>query len=153
MQIASSGDRVAVHYTGTLEDGSVFDTSSGRDPLRFVIGQGSVIPGFEAMILGMTVGEKKSTTIPPDQAYGDRRGDLVFQIERAQIPPEETVEVGQVLGLRSPDNREFSVTVAAISEDTVTLDGNHPLAGKALTFEIELVEVEPGSEEKPNTVH
>ena len=145
MDVANSGDKVAVHYTGTLEDGSVFDTSQGRDPLEFELGKGQVVPGFEAAVMGMTQGDKKSTTIPPEQAYGDASEELVFKLERSQIPADADVEMGQQLALRSPDNREFPVMVTAVTDEHVTLDANHPLAGKTLVFQIELVSVEKGA--------
>ncbi len=144
MEFATSGDRVTVHFTGTLEDGMVFDSSVGREPLELVLGKGHVVPGLEAAILGMKKGEKKSATVPPEQAYGSPREELIFNLERSQIPSDVSVEVGEKLALRSPDNREFPVAVTGISDEFITLDANHPLAGKTLVFEIELIDIEPG---------
>lgn len=144
MDIANSGDTVAVHYTGKLEGGAVFDSSAGRDPLQFEIGKGQVVPGFEAAVIGMKKGDKTSTTIPPELAYGKAREELVFKLGRDQVPADAEVEVGQMLALRSPENREFPVAVTEISEEHITLDANHPLSGKTLIFEIEVVSIEKG---------
>jgi len=136
---AAVGDTVRVHYTGTLADGSVFDTSSDREPLEFTIGAGEVIEGFENAVLGMKVGETKTVTIPAAQAYPYRE-DLVFTMERSQLP--QDIEVGQQLTLQSSGGA-FRATVIEITETAVTLDANPPVAGKDLTFEIELVEIVP----------
>jgi len=145
MDIANSGDTVAVHYTGTLEDGAVFDSSAGRDPLEFEIGKGQVVPGFEAAVMGMKKGDKKSATIPAEQAYGSARDELIFKLGRDQVPADTDVAVGQTLALRSPDNREFPVAVTEITDEHITLDANHPLSGKTLIFQIEVVSIEKGS--------
>lgn len=141
MTEAKSGDTVRVHYTGTLEDGTQFDTSVGSDPLEFTIGQGRLIPGFEAGILGMGVGEKKTLTLPPDQAYGERREDLILTIDRNQLPPEAEPQVGLVLQAQQQDGSAVNMTITDITESTVTVDANSPLAGRTLMFEIELVGV------------
>lgn len=141
MAVAKPGDTVKVHYTGTLEDGSVFDSSRSREPLEFTIGQGQVIPGFESAVTGMEPGESKSATMPPDQAYGPHRQEMVAVVEREQLPKDLDVTVGQQLSVKQQDGSQFVVAIADVSEKTVTLDGNHELAGKALTFELELVEV------------
>lgn len=138
---ARSGDTVKVHYTGRLEDGSVFDSSEGRDPLEFTIGQGQVITGFEDLVKGMAVGEEKSARIPAASAYGDRREDLVLDVERSDIPENIDPEVGQVLKLQQPDGQAFAVTVVKVTEAAVTLDANHSLAGKDLSFDVKLVEI------------
>lgn len=141
MAQAKQGDKVKVHYTGKLDDGEVFDSSSGSDPLEFTVGASQVIPGFEETVIGMTPGESKSATIPVDQAYGPRRDEMVLVVEREMLPAEIDLEVGQVLQLRTDGGEAFQALVAELAENNVTLDANHPLAGKDLTFEIELVEI------------
>ena len=141
MASAKSGDTVRVHYTGKLEDGSVFDSSDGRDPLEFTVGSGQVIPGFDEAVAGMAPGEERQVRIPAAAAYGDRKDDLVIVVERAQLPPDIDPAVGQQLQL-SQEGRAFVVTVADVNERNITLDANHPLAGKDLTFELQLVEID-----------
>ena len=141
MSTAKQGDTVQIHYTGTLEDGTVFDSSEGRDPLSFTLGHGQVISGFEEAALGMEVGETKTTHIEVDDAYGERRDDLVLEVPREQLPSELEVDVGTPLQLQQPDGQAVPVTVTALDESTVTLDANHPLAGQALTFELTLVDI------------
>lgn len=141
MTAAKSGDTVRIHYTGTLSDGSVFDSSEGRDPLEFTLGTGQVIPGFDAAVDGMSVGDSKVAEIPADQAYGPRQDQAVQDVPRADIPAEIPLEVGLQLQMQSPTGQVMPVTVTAISEETVTLDANHMLAGKDLTFAIELVSI------------
>ncbi len=141
MTAAKSGDTVRIHYTGTLSDGSVFDSSEGRDPLEFTLGSGQVIPGFDTAVDGMSVGDKKTSVIPADQAYGARQEEAVQEVPREQIPAEIPLEVGLQLQMQSPSGQVVPVTVAAISDDVVTLDANHGLAGKDLTFAIELVSI------------
>ena len=139
--MAKDGDTVKVHYTGTLEDGTTFDTSVGREPLEFTLGEGRVIPGFEEVVKGMQVGQSKTVTIPPERAYGPRLDDLALVIEREQLPENLDPEVGQQLQMQQADARTTVVVVTDVSETTITVDANHPLAGKGLTFEIELVEI------------
>ena len=141
MAAAQNGDVVKVHYTGKLDDGTVFDSSVGREPLEFKLGDDQLIPGFEQAVIGMSVGESKTTKIPADEAYGPRRQEMVLVVGREEFPPDIDPQVGEVLRMRDFDGREFRVRVVEISEDSVTLDGNHPLAGQDLTFEIELVEI------------
>jgi FKBP-type peptidyl-prolyl cis-trans isomerase 2 len=141
MSQAKNGDKVKVHYTGKYEGGEVFDTSREREPFEFTLGQGQVIPGFEKEIEGMDVGQTKTITIPPDEAYGQRREDLQVNVNRTEFPEDIKPEVGQQLQMKKPDGNIINVTVADVQEETVTLDANHPLAGKTLTFEIELLEV------------
>ncbi len=141
MAQAKQGDTVNVHYTGKLENGTVFDTSRSRHPLQFTIGKGQVIAGFEQAVVGMNLGELKTTTIPVDQAYGQRRSDMIFTVERKQLPPDLDPKVGQRLELTQIDDQKILVTVAAVTDTMLTLDANHPLAGKNLTFEIELVDI------------
>lgn len=139
MPEAKAGDKVAVNYTGKLEDGTVFDTSTGRSPLEFVLGQGQVVPGFDEAVNGMSVGDKKTASLPPEQAYGEARDELLITIKKEEVPAEVTVEVGQRLALRAPNNQEIPVMVTEVTDAAVTLDANHPLAGKTLIFDIELV--------------
>ena len=141
MTQAKSGDTVKIHYTGRLQDGSVFDTSSDREPLQFNIGGGQVIPGFEEAVTGMTVGEKKTAEIPCDKAYGKRNPSMVMVVERKHVPPEIKPEVGQRLQVGGPGGELLAVTVIATSEENITLDANPPLAGEDLTFDLELVEI------------
>ena len=140
---AKTNDRVRVHYTGSLEDGTVFDSSVKREPLGFTIGQGAVIPGFENGIIGMKVGDTKSIAIPPDQAYGEHRDDLVGVVDRARMPENIIPEIGMILQVRSPEGEMINATVTDVTEAGVTLDMNHPLAGRELIFEVSLVEVFP----------
>jgi len=142
MQLAKRGDTVHVHYRGTLADGTEFDSSAGADPISFTIGAGDLIPGFEDAIEGMIAGEKKTQRIAADNAYGERRDELVFTIDRAQMPEGSDVDVGDVLRIGFPDGSSAAVQVAALDDESVTLDANHPLAGKDLTFELELVSID-----------
>jgi len=139
--MASSGDTVRVHYTGTLEDGTTFDTSVGREPLEFTLGEGKMIPGFAKAVYGLKVGESKTVTIPVEEAYGPHRDDLVIIVEREQLPADLDPKVDQQLEMQQTDGRTAVVIVTDVSETTITVDANHPLAGKDLTFEIELVEI------------
>ena len=139
MTAAKSGDTVRIHYTGTLNDGSVFDSSQGREPLEFTLGAGQVIPGFDAAVDGMAVGDRKVAEIPADEAYGPRHDQAVQDVPRADIPAEIPLEVGLQLQMQSPTGQVMPVTVTAITDDAVTLDANHMLAGKDLTFAIDLV--------------
>ena len=141
MARAKYGDTVKVHYTGRLDDGTVFDTSANGEPLQFTIGSGQIIPGFEQAVVGMNPGESKTVKIPAEDAYGQRREDLVLEIEKSQLPEGLKPEVGLQLQSRQPDGRIIVLTIADISESHVTLDANHPLAGKDLTFDIQLVEI------------
>ncbi|MEL6605650.1 MAG: peptidylprolyl isomerase [Cyanobacteria bacterium J06614_10] len=141
MRQAKSGDTVRVHYTGTLNNGQVFDSSKGRAPLEFTLGTGMVIPGFEAAIDGLAQGDTIKTTIPVDQAYGPYNKEMVAEIEKQNIPADFELETGQRLQMQVPGGEAMSVTITDIQGDMVTLDGNHPLAGQDLTFELELVEI------------
>lgn len=141
MSQASNGDTVRIHYTGKLEDGTVFDTSSGGEPIEFTLGEGQVIPGFEEGVKGMEVGESKTIQIPPEKAYGERSSDLLFEVERDKLPSDMDPDVGDQLALQSSDGQNVAVTVSDISESSVTLDANHPLAGHELTFDVELTEI------------
>ena len=142
MQQAKRGDTVHVHYKGTLDDGSEFDSSEGSDPISFTLGGGEVIAGFENAIEGMSVGDKKTQRMEPAQAYGDRREELVFTVGKDQMPDGEEIEVGDMLQVGFPDGSSSTVQVSGVEADVVTLDANHPLAGKPLTFELELVKID-----------
>ncbi len=141
MSQAKTGDTVRIHYTGTLTDGTRFDTSSGRDPLEFKLGEGQIIPGLEREIAGMAVGDRKTVTVASDEAYGPHRDEAVHDVERAQIPDEIDLEVGAELEATDQGGRRMRLRVVALNEETVTLDANHPLAGQDLVFEVELVEI------------
>ncbi len=134
-------DAVTVHYTGILEDGTVFDKSPEDRPLRFILGKDEVIPGFDAAIQGLFQGESKTVVIPCEDAYGAHREDLVETIDRSQLPADVELEAGIQLEVTQQDNSVLNVMVVKVTKDTVTLDANHPLAGKPLTFEIQLLEV------------
>lgn len=140
MTQAHTGDTVRVHYTGKLGDGEVFDSSRDRDPLEFTLGGGQVIAGFDDAVTGMKPGDEKTVTIPAEQAYGPRRDEMVGEVPRAQFPPNIEPQVGQQLQMQQ-NGQNFVVTVADVSDEVVRLDANHPLAGKDLTFELELVEI------------
>lgn len=142
MPQAKRGDRVHVHYRGTLDDGTVFDSSEGNEPIVFTVGAGEVIPGFDTAVEGMSTGEKKKERIDADNAYGDRHDELVFQVTQSEMPEGEQIEVGDMLRVGFQDGRSAAVQVTAIDNGMVTLDANHPLAGKNLTFELELVAIE-----------
>lgn len=141
MSKAKKGDTVKVHYKGTLGDGTVFDSSEGREPLEFKLGEGRVIPGFELAVDGLTVGESRTVDIPCGEAYGERREELIQEVPRDQFPEDMNVETGQRLQLSLHDGQQMIVEVASITDAAVTLDANHPLAGKDLNFHIELVEI------------
>jgi len=143
-QQASSGDTVAIHYTGRLNDGTVFDTSEGRDPLEFTIGAGEVIPGFDTLVTGLSVGEKRTGTIPAAEAYGERRDDLMMEVERSSFPDDMELEVGMELYAQSEDGVPHAVVVAGLTDTHAVVDFNHVLAGEDLTFDVELVEIKGG---------
>jgi FKBP-type peptidyl-prolyl cis-trans isomerase 2 len=124
-----------------FEDGTVFDTSADRDPLEFTIGRGQLIPGFEQAVIGMSPGESKTVNIPAGEAYGQHNAEMLTEVDRSQFPDDLNPEVGQQLQLNRPDGQTVVVTVASVSESTVTLDANHPLAGKDLIFDIQLVAI------------
>jgi peptidylprolyl isomerase len=139
--VAKEGDTVKVHYTGKLEDGSVFDSSENRDPLEFTIGAGTMIIGFNNAVVGMKVGEQKTVTIPSAEAYGESRDDLIAEMPRTSLAPGVTPVVGQQMQVTLASGGVITAVVIAVSETTVTIDANHSLAGKDLIFEIELVEI------------
>ncbi len=137
----TKGDVVSVHYVGKLENGTVFDSSKEREPIKFKVGDASIIPGFEQAIMGMKTGEKKTITIDSENAYGPHLKELVSDVEKANFPEDIKPELGLQLELKQPEGPAIVVTVTSISEDKVTLDANHPLAGKDLVFDIELLEI------------
>ena len=139
---AKNGNTVQVNYTLKLADGTVFETSVGSEPLEFTLGAGQMIPGFEKAVLGMKVGEKKTVTIPSNEAYGPHRDEQIVELPREKLPSGLTPEVGQQLVMRQADGREIVVVITEVSDETVTIDANHPLAGKDLTFEIELAKIQ-----------
>lgn len=141
MTHATAGKTVRIHYTGTLADGSVFDSSEGRDPLEFTVGSGQIIPGLDRAIDGMAMGEQKTVTIPATEAYGDYQAEARQDVPREQIPADIPLDPGTMLNMQTPDGRQIPVQVAEVTEETVTLDANHPLAGKDLTFAVEVVSV------------
>lgn len=141
MTQAKSGDNVKVHYTGSLEDGTRFDSSMNREPLQFTLGEGNVIAGFEQAVIGMSPGETKTVTVPSEQAYGPRHEEAVQEFPRSAVPEHIDLQIGLQLQAQDSTGQPIILTVASMTEDTVTLDANHPLAGKDLIFELELVEV------------
>lgn len=141
MASAKTGDTVRVHYTGTLPDGTVFDSSRDREPLEFTIGQNMVIPGFENGVVGMNEGESKEISIPAAEAYGTYNEDLVAAVPRSQVPPEMELTVGMILQVRSPEGALARAMVREVTDAEVTLDLNHPLAGQDLVFNVELAKI------------
>ncbi|TFL16858.1 FKBP-type peptidyl-prolyl cis-trans isomerase [Jannaschia formosa] len=141
MTQATAGTTVSLHYTGTLADGTTFDTSEGRDPLTFEMGAGQIIPGLEAAVDGMAEGDSKTVTIPAADAYGARRDEAIQQVPREAVPDHIPLDLGTQLQVQTPDGQTMPVTVAEVTEAHVTLDANHPLAGQDLTFALELVKV------------
>lgn len=141
MSVAKKGDKVKVHYTGTLQDGSVFDSSEGRTPLEFTIGGGQILPKFEEAVTGLKVGDETSVDIDAANAYGLVRDDLIIEVEKSKLPPDMECQIGQKLQMQQNNGQHIVVTVTQISDETVTLDANHELAGKDLNFKISLVEI------------
>ena len=141
MSIAQKGSVVKVHYKGTLKDGSVFDSSQGKDPLEFTVGAGQMIAGFDAGVVGMAVGDKKTVEISCEQAYGPRREEMIAKVPVAEVPEDVSPKVGMVLQMQHPNGMPITVTVVEVNDEHIVLDGNPPLAGKDLIFEIDMVEV------------
>ena len=141
MTEVKAGDTVRIHYTGTLNDGSTFDSSEGRDPLEFTVGSGQIIPGLDSAMPGMTVGDKKSVEVPAAEAYGDRNPDALQAVPRAEIPEDIPLDPGTQLQVQTPNGQTVPVVVTEVTDSEVTLDANHPLAGRDLKFDIELVEI------------
>lgn len=142
MSQVKTGDTVKVHYTGRLEDGSVFDSSVERDPIQFTIGGRRLIPGFEKALIGMEPGQSRTVNLAPEEAYGPYRQDRVMEVDRREITPNIDLRIGQRLEMQQPGQQNLILTVTRIQDMQVTLDANHELAGKNLTFEIELVSIE-----------
>lgn len=143
MERASTGDTVRVHYTGTLADGSVFDSSRGREPLEFTLGEGRVIAGFDSAVGGMSPGEERQVIIPAEEAYGSHRPELVFTVPRDQFPDGMEPAVGLEVQLTQGGQRAIA-RISEVADESVTLDANHPLAGRELTFDLQLVEIDAG---------
>jgi peptidylprolyl isomerase len=141
MTTAAKGDTVRIHYSGRLVDGTPFDSSEGRTPLEFTLGQGQVIKGLEAHVTGMEAGEKSTVTIPTAEAYGPRRDDAIQQLDRAKVPSGIDLQVGTQLQARTADGGMLPITVVGVDEQSVTVDANHPLAGQDLVFDVEVVDV------------
>lgn len=141
MIAAKKGDRVKVHYTGKLQDGTVFDSSIDREPLEFTLGDGNMIKGFDAAVEGLQQGEKVTANIPSNEAYGEKKQDMFVAVPKSEVPENIKPEVGQQLQVQQANGQAMPVVVAEVTEDKIVLDANHPLAGKDLTFEIELVEI------------
>ena len=141
MAQAKNDDSVKVHYTGKLKDGTVFDSSQDRSPMQFQLGQGQIIPGFEQAVIGMSPGETKTVDIPSDQAYGPRLEELIQEVPRQQLPTDMEFQVGQRLQMGQDKEQPMLVEVTDVTEANITLDANHPLAGKELLFDIELLEI------------
>lgn len=141
MSTVKANDTVKVHYTGRLADGEVFDSSVGGEPLEFTMGQGQLIPGFEAGVLDMAVNEKKTIVIPSEDAYGNKDENLVYEVQKDMLPPGEEPEVGMQLITQAPDGPQVPLVITEIKDETVIVDANHPLAGRELTFDLEVVSI------------
>ncbi|MEX2597892.1 MAG: peptidylprolyl isomerase [Salibacteraceae bacterium] len=142
MKVVEENNNVSLHYTGTLNNGEKFDSSEGREPLTFEVGSGQVIPGFDKAVRGMKMEESKKFTIPSDEAYGDVKEELLYEVPKTSIPADLKPEEGQRLVSNLEDGRQIPVTVTKVTEETITLDANHPLAGEDLTFDIKVVGIE-----------
>ena len=141
MSQAKPGDTVKIHYTGTLDDGTQFDSSDGRDPLQFTVGSGQVIPGFDKAVEGMAVGDSKSVNSPPEDAYGPRHDQMIQDVPKTALPDDLEPVEGMALQAQGQDGQLINLTVTALSDEPITVDGNHPLAGQVLNFDIELVDI------------
>jgi peptidylprolyl isomerase len=149
MQTVENGNFVSVHYNGTLEDGEQFDSSKGRAPLEFKVGAGQMIKGFDAAVMGMAVNETKTVTLTPDEAYGERDDNQTHDFPRDQVPPDMDPQVGQTIGLTTPQGQQIPARIIAVDDQKVTFDLNHPLAGKTLIFEIEVVSISDAPTQQP----
>lgn len=141
MSVATKGNKVKVHYTGKLNDGTVFDTSENREPLEFTLGDGNMIKGFDTAVQGMELGSNKSVVIPSDEAYGEKREDMLVDIPIDQVPADIKPEVGMDLSIQNQEGQPMPVKVVNVDPEKITLDANHPLAGQDLTFNIKLVDI------------
>ena len=145
MAQVKKGDTVKVHYHGTLSDGSIFDSSTGGEPLEFEVGSGMVIAGFDEGVTGMAVGEKRTVNIVANEAYGPVQQDMIMEFPKTQFPPDMVPEVGLQLSMSNNEGQQFPVTIIDVKDEFVVLDANHPLAGKDLIFDLELVDIQPKS--------
>lgn len=145
MQTVQKGDKVKVHYHGTLTDGSTFDSSAGREPLAFEVGAGMMIAGFDQGVVGMTLGEKKRIQIAPADAYGESDPNMVIEFPKDRFPEDMVPEAGMQLNMSNGQGQQFPVVITEVKDEVVVLDANHPLAGKELIFDIEMVEIETPS--------
>ena len=141
MSKVNDGDTVKVHYTGKLENGDVFDSSREREPFEFTVGNKAVIPGFEKGVVGMGVGDTKTIEIPPEEAYGAKQDELVVEVQKSELPDDITPTIGQRLQIKQQDGNPIVVTITELTDDSITLDANHPLAGYTLFFDVELVDI------------
>ena len=141
MHQAKRGDSVRVHYTGKMNNGTKFDTSRDGNPLEFTIGEGKIIPGFEKIVIGMKLGDTKTVTVPSDEAYGPRRDDRIITVDRDQVPEDSNPRVGQQIQMHGQGGESIPAMITGVTKKLVTMDANHPLAGKDLTFSVELIEI------------
>jgi peptidylprolyl isomerase len=141
MKKASNGDTVTIHYTVKISDGQIYETSRGNSPFKFEIGSSSVMPRLDEELMGMLVGEKKTIIVPPEEGYGERQNDLIETVQKSDFPDHVTPAVGQQMQVKLPDGDSIDVIVTDIEDEVVTLDGNHPLAGHTLEFEVEMVDI------------
>ena len=141
MAQAKAGDKVSVHFTGSLEDGSIFGSTQKEEPFEFIIGQKNVLPGFEDAVIGMEEGDEKEFKLEPSDAYGDHNPELTKEIPRSQLPPDEKLEPGMVLIMNLPNGFQINANITEVSDETITIDLNHPLAGKTLSFKVKILEI------------
>jgi FKBP-type peptidyl-prolyl cis-trans isomerase 2 len=141
MNQVKENNTVKVNYTGKLSDGQVFDSSEGKEPIEFTLGQGQLIPGFEKGLIDMKLNEKKTITVAKEEAYGDVNKDLIQEVKKTELPQDMTPEVGMGLVSKSPDGQEMNLMVVEVKEESIVIDGNHPLAGKELVFDLEVIEI------------
>ena len=141
MSQVKENNTVKVHYTGKLADGQVFDTSEGKEPIEFVLGQGRLIPGFEKGLIDMKLNEKKTINIAKEEAYGEVNDQLIQEVDKANLPQDMEPKVGMGLVSKSPEGQEMNLMIIEVKEESVVIDGNHPLAGRDLVFDLEVVEI------------
>ncbi|MEQ8360625.1 MAG: peptidylprolyl isomerase [Cytophagales bacterium] len=141
MSKAETGNSVAVHYTGKLEDGTVFDSSENREPLSFKLGEGQMIKGFENAVMGMAIGDKTTVSLEPKEAYGERSEDRILQVPKSDVPNDIPTEIGTQLSINQSNGQQIPAIITDANAESITLDANHPLAGKKLIFDIEMVEI------------
>jgi len=141
MNQVKENNTVKVNYTGKLSDGQIFDSSEGREPIEFTLGQGQLIPGFEKGLIDMKLNEKKTITIPKEEAYGDVNKNLIQEVKKTELPQDMAPEVGMGLVSKTPDGQEMNLMVVEVRKETIVIDGNHPLAGKELVFDLEVLAI------------